>query len=149
MINPQMSAEERVNIAKRCTWIGFAVNGILSVLKIIAGMLGRSGAMIADGIHSASDFVTDVLVVVFLGISARGDNKDYRYGHGKFETFATFLIRKRQGGRMIMRLSTHVSFDALNLWASKRGLELRSNRIETKNSCLLNLWRQEFVIIAR
>ncbi len=48
-----------------------------------------------------------------------------------------------------MRLSTHVSFDALNLWASKRGLELRSNRIETKNSCLLNLWRQEFVIIAR
>ena len=92
MINPQMSAEERVNIAKRCTWIGFAVNGILSVLKIIAGMLGRSGAMIADGIHSASDFVTDVLVVVFLGISARGDNKDYRYGHGKFETFATFLI---------------------------------------------------------
>lgn len=92
MINPQMSAEERVKIAKRCTWIGFAVNGILSVLKIIAGMLGRSGAMIADGIHSASDFVTDVLVVVFLGISARGDNKDYRYGHGKFETFATFLI---------------------------------------------------------
>ena len=67
MINPQMSAEERVNIAKRCTWIGFAVNGILSVLKIIAGMLGRSGAMIADGIHSASDFVTDVLVVVFFG----------------------------------------------------------------------------------
>ena len=92
MINPQMSAEERVNIAKRCTWIGFAVNGILSVLKIISGMVGRSGAMIADGIHSASDFVTDVLVVVFLGISARGDNKDYRYGHGKFETFATFLI---------------------------------------------------------
>ena len=39
-----------------------------------------------------------------------------------------------------------MSFDALNLWASKRELEISQNRIETKNSCLLNLWRQEFVI---
>ena len=92
MTNKPITADQRVEIAKRCTWLGFGVNGLLSALKIVAGFLGNSGAMIADGIHSASDFVTDVFVVVFIGISARGENKDYRYGHGKFETFATFII---------------------------------------------------------
>ena len=91
-MNQPLTAEERVDIAKRCTWTGFAVNGLLSVLKILAGFIGHSGAMIADGIHSASDFITDIIVVVFIGISGKGANKEYRYGHGKFETFATFLI---------------------------------------------------------
>ena len=91
-MNQHLTAEERVDIAKRCTWTGFAVNGLLSVLKILAGFIGHSGAMIADGIHSASDFITDIIVVVFIGISGKGANKEYRYGHGKFETFATFLI---------------------------------------------------------
>lgn len=83
---------QRADEAKKCTWIGFAVNGILSALKIVAGLVGRSGAMVADGIHSLSDFVTDVIVIVFIGVSARGIDKYYRYGHGKFETFATMLI---------------------------------------------------------
>ena len=65
-MNQHLTAEERVDIAKRCTWTGFAVNGLLSVLKILAGFIGHSGAMIADGIHSASDFITDIIVVVFM-----------------------------------------------------------------------------------
>ena len=83
---------ERAHIIKKCTWIGFAVNGVLSVFKILAGIVGNSGAMIADGVHSISDFITDVIVLVFIGVSSRGVNKYYRYGHGKFETFATLLI---------------------------------------------------------
>lgn len=83
---------ERAYAAKRCTWIGFGVNGLLSILKIIAGIFGRSSAMVADGIHSVSDFITDIIVIVFIGVSARGVNQFYRYGHGKFETFATMLI---------------------------------------------------------
>ncbi|MDD2960581.1 MAG: cation diffusion facilitator family transporter [Muribaculaceae bacterium] len=82
----------RASIARKCTWIGFIVNGILAFFKIIAGIFGRSGAMIADGIHSLSDFITDVIVIVFIGVSAKGVDKFYRYGHGKFETFATMLI---------------------------------------------------------
>ena len=65
---------------------------VLSVAKIIAGIVGRSGAMIADGVHSISDFVTDIIVIVFIGVSAKGENTRFRYGHGKFETFATMLI---------------------------------------------------------
>lgn len=89
---PVDELNERAHIIKKCTWIGFVVNGILSVLKIIAGIIGNSGAMVADGVHSVSDFITDVIVIVFIGVSSRGVNQYYRYGHGKFETFATMLI---------------------------------------------------------
>lgn len=82
----------RVKEARKVTWIGFAVNMVLTIFKIIAGIVGKSTAMIADGIHSLSDFVTDVLVILFIGISDKDKDDDHRYGHGKFETFATLLI---------------------------------------------------------
>ncbi len=82
----------RVKEARKVTWVGFAVNMVLTVLKIIAGFLGKSTAMIADGIHSLSDFITDLFVIVFIGISGKEKDEDHRYGHGKYETFATLLI---------------------------------------------------------
>lgn len=83
---------DRAARAKKATWIGFVINMILSLFKIAAGIIGHSGAMIADGVHSISDFVTDIIVIVFIGVSAKGENTKYRYGHGKFETFATMII---------------------------------------------------------
>lgn len=83
---------ERAHEAKKCTWIGFVVNGVLSILKILAGIVGHSGAMIADGVHSISDFLTDIVVILFVDVTARGQNRFYRYGHGKFETLATMII---------------------------------------------------------
>ncbi len=82
----------RVKEARKVTWVGFAVNMVLTVFKIIAGFLGKSTAMIADGIHSLSDFITDLFVIVFIGISGKEKDEDHRYGHGKYETFATLLI---------------------------------------------------------
>lgn len=82
----------RVKEAKKVTWVGFAVNMFLTILKIIAGFLGKSTAMIADGIHSLSDFITDLFVIIFIGISGKEKDEDHRYGHGKYETFATLLI---------------------------------------------------------
>lgn len=78
--------------ARKVTWVGFAVNMVLTILKIIAGFLGKSTAMIADGIHSLSDFITDLFVIIFIGISGKEKDEDHRYGHGKYETFATLLI---------------------------------------------------------
>jgi len=74
------------------TLVGSIVNIILTVFKIIAGVLGRSTAMIADGTHSLSDLLSDIVVIVFVKISAKGRDKDHDYGHGKFETFATLII---------------------------------------------------------
>ena len=76
----------------RATWVGFFANLFLSVGKIAAGILGRSGAMIADGIHSISDFFTDLVVMVFVKVSAMPKDDDHDYGHGKFETLATIII---------------------------------------------------------
>ena len=72
--------------------MGFFTNLILSAAKIVAGVVGRSSAMVADGIHSLSDFVTDFIVIIFIKISAKNEDSDHPYGHGKFETFATMLI---------------------------------------------------------
>lgn len=83
---------QTVKIARHVTWVGFWVNAALSLLKIAAGIVGRSSAMIADGIHSLSDFITDVIVIVLIGISRRKANALYQYGYGKYETFATMII---------------------------------------------------------
>jgi cation diffusion facilitator family transporter len=87
-----MKSNERIKIAEQVTMTGFFVNLILSILKIIAGIVAKSAAMIADGVHSLSDFITDALVIVFIRISGKEEDEDHHYGHGKYETFATLLI---------------------------------------------------------
>lgn len=76
----------------KVTIVGFFVNLFLSVGKLIAGLVGNSGAMIADAVHSISDFVTDVIVLVFVKISAKPKDECHDYGHGKYETLATVMI---------------------------------------------------------
>lgn len=74
------------------TLVGSVVNIVLTVFKILAGIMGRSTAMIADAIHSLSDLLSDIIVIVFVKISSKGRDKNHDYGHGKFETFATLII---------------------------------------------------------
>ena len=76
----------------KATLMGSAGNAALLTFKFIAGVLGNSSAMIADAVHSLSDFVTDLLVLVFVSISAKPQDQSHDYGHGKFETIASFLI---------------------------------------------------------
>ena len=76
----------------KVTLIGSAGNAVLLTFKFIAGVLGHSSAMIADAVHSLSDFVTDLLVLEFVGISAKPQDQSHDYGHGKYETIASFLI---------------------------------------------------------
>ncbi len=76
----------------RITWIGFAVNLVLSAGKLAAGFWGHSSAMVADAIHSASDFATDLVVLLFVRVSAKPRDEDHDYGHGKYETLATLII---------------------------------------------------------
>lgn len=76
----------------RVTFIGTVVNAILIVLKFAAGILGNSAAMVADGVHSLSDFLTDFVVIVMLRISSKPSDEDHDFGHGKYETLATTII---------------------------------------------------------
>lgn len=74
------------------TIIGSVVNVLLLVLKFVAGVLGHSSAMVADAVHSLSDFLTDIVVLVFVTISGKPNDKKHEYGHGKFETLAMTII---------------------------------------------------------
>lgn len=74
------------------TLVGGAVNVILLAFKFVAGIMGRSSAMIADALHSLSDFVTDIVVLVFVKISNKPQDKSHDYGHGKYETLALTII---------------------------------------------------------
>ena len=76
----------------RVTLTGSVVNLLLVCLKAVAGVAGHSAAMISDAVHSLSDFVTDIVVLVFVRVSARPQDDDHDYGHGKYETIATLFI---------------------------------------------------------
>ena len=76
----------------KVTLVGGVVNVVLLLYKFVAGIVGHSAAMVADAVHSLSDFVTDVIVLVFVHISGKPKDKSHDYGHGKYETLAMTLI---------------------------------------------------------
>ena len=76
----------------KVTLIGGAANLLLLLFKFVAGIVGHSAAMLADAVHSLSDFVTDIIVLVFVSISGKPQDKSHDYGHGKYETLAMTMI---------------------------------------------------------
>ena len=76
----------------KVTLVGGIANLLLLGFKFVAGIAGHSGAMLADAVHSLSDFITDIVVLAFVGISARPQDESHDFGHGKFETVATLFI---------------------------------------------------------
>ena len=86
------TTDKRAKQIYRVTLLGMFVNMALFVFKLVAGIVGRSGAMIADAIHSASDFVTDIIVLAFVRISAKPRDDDHHWGYGKYETLASLII---------------------------------------------------------
>ena len=83
---------EREKQIYKVTLMGSVGNLALLIFKLIAGVVGHSSAMIADAVHSLSDFVTDIVVLIFVRISVKPQDASHDYGHGKFETIATFLV---------------------------------------------------------
>ena len=83
---------ERNREIYKVTLVGGVVNVVLLLFKFVAGILGHSAAMVADAVHSLSDFLTDIIVLVFVRISGKPKDKSHDYGHGKYETLAMTLI---------------------------------------------------------
>ena len=90
LIMPEIMQREQDIL--RVTMVGTIVNVLLTIGKIAAGIWGRSAAMVADGIHSLSDLLSDVVVIVFTHIASKGRDRKHRFGHGKFEALATLLM---------------------------------------------------------
>ena len=83
---------ENYKLGVKTSWITAIINIILAAFKVIAGIIGNSSAMIADGIHTSSDILTTFVVLIGLKISSKEADKDHPYGHEKYESvFAKIL----------------------------------------------------------
>ena len=105
----------------KVTFVGGVVNVVLLLFKFLAGFLGHSAAMVADAVHSLSDFVTDIIVVVFVRISGKPKDKSHDYGHGKYETLAMTLI-----GMALLAVSIGILYSGATKiisWANGEELE--------------------------
>ena len=76
----------------KVTLVGSAANVLLTAFKFVAGIAGHSAAMTADAVHSLSDLLTDAVVLLFVRISSKPEDRHHDYGHGKYETLATTII---------------------------------------------------------
>jgi len=83
---------ERLYKARRVTWIGMIWNVFLTILKFVVGFMARSSALIADAVHSLSDFASDISVLIGLKVASKPVDHDHNYGHGKFETLAAIIV---------------------------------------------------------
>jgi cation diffusion facilitator family transporter len=108
---------DRTSSANRVTWIGFFVNLLLTALKLAAGIVGHSGAMIADAVHSLSDFATDIVVLASFRMVDKPADKHHDYGHGKYETLATAFI----GGALLLVGAGIFWSGAMKIWGSIKG----------------------------
>lgn len=88
-LSTDVDSKQIVASLRHVTMVGFWINAALVVLKLFFGYWGHSDALVADGYHSVSDFLTDFLVLFFVGIAYKKADSDHPYGHGKFETIAS------------------------------------------------------------
>ncbi len=106
------SAAERAHAASRSTWVSVGVNLILTVAQIVVGVLAKSQALIADGIHSLSDLVADFVVLFANRHSQKDADQDHPYGHQRFETAAALVL-----GLLLLAVGLGM------LWSAFRKLE--------------------------
>lgn len=99
----------RAQAIKRTTLVGALVNLLLSAVKIVAGWVGQSHALIADGVHSLSDLISDVLVWVAGHQAGQGPDAEHPYGHGRFETIATLTL-----GFLLLAVALGIGWDSIH-----------------------------------
>ena len=113
----QTTTDDRERKIYRVTIAGGLVNVFLLLFKFTAGILGHSAAMIADAVHSLSDFLTDIVVLIFVHLSNKPSDKDHDYGHGKYETLATAFI-----GMALLAVGLMICYNGLlETWQALNG----------------------------
>ena len=125
----------------RVTILGSIVNVLLLIFKFTAGVLGHSAAMIADAVHSLSDFLTDLIVLAFVRISTKPADADHDYGHGKYETLATTAI-----GLALLGVGVMIGWDGIEkIFRALKGESLDSPGWIALAAALVSILMKEFV----
>lgn len=104
-----LSHAQRKKSMDKATWWGLIVNLVLSIAKLIVGFIGHSQALIADGLHSLSDLISDGLVLYATHHSNVEADEDHPYGHARYETFATIAL-----GVLLITVALGIGFDAIH-----------------------------------
>ena len=85
-------SDERYRITKKVTIVGMFINATLAIMKTSIGIIGRSPALFADGIHSFSDLLSDIMVLFAAKVASKGEDDNHPYGHDRIETLATVAL---------------------------------------------------------
>ena len=91
-LDTEDASPEREAATKRSTWVSVLVNICLTLAQVIAGIVTHSQGLIADGIHSLSDLVADLVVLLAVHHSQKGPDKDHHYGHHRYENAASLVL---------------------------------------------------------
>ena len=125
----------------KVTIVGSIVNFLLLVFKFFAGIAGHSAAMLADAVHSLSDFITDIVVIVFVRIAGKPEDKGHDYGHGKYETLATALI-----GLLLLCVGFGIFWNgASSIYTFLRGGQLESPGVVALVAALVSIVSKEIL----
>jgi len=135
-----METTERERKIYRVTLMGSVVNVVLLVFKFVAGILGGSAAMIADAVHSLSDFLTDIVVIAFVRISSKPEDQDHDYGHGKYETLATSII-----GLALLCVGFYILYNGCHkVWDFFNGMQLEQPGMVALVAALVSIMLKEW-----
>lgn len=133
-------ANRELSIVRKVTFVGFWINAALVGLKLFFGYWGHSDALVADGYHSLSDFVTDFIVLFFVGIAYKRADREHPYGHGKYETIASVLI-----GLILFIVSLFIIYSGIiSIISSIKGEILPKPDIWTIIIAILAIFAKEF-----
>lgn len=125
----------------KVTIVGSIVNFLLLVFKFFAGIAGHSAAMLADAVHLLSDFITDIVVIVFVRIAGKPEDKGHDYGHGKYETLATAII-----GLLLLCVGFGIFWNgASSIYTFLRGGQLESPGVVALVAALVSIVSKEIL----
>ena len=125
----------------KVTIVGSIVNFLLLVFKFFAGIAGHGAAMLADAVHSLSDFITDIVVIVFVRIAGKPEDKGHDYGHGKYETLATAII-----GLLLLCVGFGIFWNgASSIYTFLRGGQLESPGVVALVAALVSIVSKEIL----
>jgi len=126
----------RYHASRRVTLVSVAANLVLTVAQVLIGIIGHSQALVADGLHTLSDLITDAMVLFALMHGRKGADSEHPYGHGRIETAVTLLL-----GIMLFAVALGIGIRAgIRLVDAESGFIIPS---------VLTIWVAGFTIIAK
>ena len=95
LVDRELLTEKNENVQKvavRVSMVSIIGNLVLTIFKFLAGILAHSGAMVSDAVHSASDIVSSIIVIIGVKIAGKQEDENHPYGHERFESVAAIIL---------------------------------------------------------